>query len=597
MNETIIQKIEEAPQSPGVYMFKDEEGNVLYVGKAKNLRNRLRSYLSSNVPHKISVMLKKAQELEIITTDTELNAFILENNLIKTHKPPYNVMLKDDKTYPYIKLALKDPFPYLEITRRVEKDGSMYFGPYVPAWAVRETLKTLTQSFPIRRCKRDLTKVKGQRPCLNHQLKKCLAPCSGEVSRDEYMEVVNELISLMEGEGAKIIEKLKREMHQAAENLEFERAAKIRDRIFAIEKILERQKVLLEDKLDLDAVGVATRDDFTAFCVLFIRKGMVVGEKDFVFEESSVEEAFNALLREFYLDSLNNPPLIITDVEVDPSWTKILNIQIEKPTSRHFLDVVYFANTKAKEHLENYLCEKRESEEVLEEAKRMLKLKKAPIRIEGYDISNLFGKEAVGSMVVFEHGRPAKSQYRRFKIRWVEGIDDYGMHREVMRRRISHNEWKRPDLILIDGGLGQLNKIVEVLEEAGWECDVLAISKGDARDHIWSREGEINIPQNHPVYFLLQRVRDESHRFALAYHRKLREKELFETTLDSIDGIGPVRKARILNLLAQTHPQLPKMEDLVQTCGVPPKIAREVARLLEEYYGDKGIRKGHRQQG
>ncbi len=579
MTETIAEKIREAPDKSGVYLFKDKEGNVLYVGKAKNLRNRLRSYLSSKVPHKISVMLKKAWDLEVMTTDSELNAFILENNLIKTHKPPFNVMLKDDKTYPYIRIAMKDPFPFIEITRRVQRDGSIYYGPYVPAWAVRETIKVLTQSFPIRRCKRDLTKTKQNRPCLNHQMGKCLGPCCGNVSREEYMEVVKELIELMEGRGSSIVDRLEKEMMEAADNLEFEKAAKLRDRIFSIRKIMERQKMLLEEKLDMDVIGEAAERETVCLCVIFVRKGMVVGEKPFIFDDAQVEEAIEALFREFYLEAQERPPVILTRCRSSIEWEDVLNIKVKAPWNRQTEEIVAFAREKAQEELRRHLEKKREAEELMEEAVRVLGLKRPPLRIEGYDISNLQGREATGSMVVFELGKPAKSQYRRFKIRYIQGPDDYAMHEEVMRRRLSHTEWKRPDLILIDGGPGQLKRVASVVQDAGWDVDILAISKGEDRDHIWSLKGEIELPSSHPVYHLLQRVRDESHRFALSHHRRLRSKRMLEGLLDGIEGVGPARKLKILQAIS-LRDEIPPAHVLAKECNIPLRIAQEVVRIL-----------------
>ncbi len=589
MNEAVVEAIKSAPDKPGVYVFKDEEGNPLYVGKARSLKNRLRSYLSCHVPHKISVMLTKACELDIFTTDTELDAFILENNLIKTYRPPFNVMLRDDKNYPYIRIVTTDPYPYIEIIRKVERDGCRYYGPYVPTWAVRETLKTLTESFPIRRCKTDLTKIRQKRPCLNHQLGKCLAPCCGEVSREEYLEVVNDLIRVMEGEGDSIIEKLTKKMNEAAENLEFERAARFRDRIFSIKRILERQRMLLHEKINMDVMGVAQQEDTVCVAVVFIRKGMVIGEKEFVFEEASKEEAIDAFLREFYGSDRENSSLLLTSEFVPEHWSAVLGVEVVKPKNSQHSQVIDFAESKAQEHLKEFLEQKRTQTEVLHQAKVMLGLSRIPLRIEGYDISNIQGQEAVGSMVVFEMGKPTKFQYRRFRIKGVFHPDDYSMHEEVMKRRVRHLDWRKPDLILIDGGMGQLNRVVKVLEEVGWDMDVLAISKDRDRDHIWNTDGEISIPKDHPVYHLLQRVRDESHRFALSYHRRLRRKRTLEGVIEGINGIGPVRKTRILKFIAENPEYIYDPKEMAKSCGIPIKVAEKVVELLKEYYQQKGV--------
>ncbi len=599
MNKRVEEVIKSAPAKSGVYLFKDKRGSVLYVGKAKNLRSRLRSYLSPSVPHKISVMLKKAEDLELITTDTELNAFILENNLIKTHRPPFNVMLKDDKNYPYIKVALKDPFPYIEVVRRVEKDGSLYYGPYVPAWMVRETLKTITESFPIRRCKRDLTRAKANRPCLNHQMGKCLAPCCGEVSQKEYMRVVEEVVQILEGRGDELVARLERQMKEAAERLEFERAARIRDKIAAIKRVSERQRVLLKERVDADVIGMAEGGKTLSLCVLFVRRGMVIGEKAFFFEDTPKEEAMDALFRELYLDSPSVPPLIIAPEGSGENWRDILKAQIPQEVPTEFKDVLAFANQKAREHLSEHASLSEAKRKVLEEAARVLGLKRPPVRIEGYDISNTSGGEAVGSMVVFEEGEPAKSLYRRFRVR-LPGPDDYAMHEEVMRRRVSHEEWGIPDLILVDGGPGQLRRVEKVVKEAGWKCDVLAISKGKDRDHIWCAEGEKDVEKGSPVYLLLQRVRDESHRFALSYHRRLREKGSLSTELESIRGVGPKRRDRILKFLASIQPRIPSPEEVSRQCSIPLSIAASVVELVKQRYKGAGgkdaqkVRKAHR---
>ena len=339
---------------------------------------------------------------------------------------------------------------------------------------------------------------------------------------------------------------------------------------------MERQKVLLEQKVDLDVLGFAKEGGVICLCLVFVRNGMVVGEKPFFFEEAEPEEAFEALVREFYMEDREKVPIL--SAAPVPLLLK-QTLEFIEPDA-NYKNVLVFAQIKAREHLTEYLEGRRSRRRLLEEARVLLGLRRLPFRIEGYDISNIQGEEAVGSMVVFEDGEPAKSEYRRFRIKCVEGPNDYAMHQEVIRRRIAHSEWRRPDLILIDGGVGQLNSVLEVIREARWDVDVLAISKGEDRDYIWGPSGALDVPKGHPVYHLLQRVRDESHRFAVSYHRRLRAKASFEG-IEAIKGIGPKRRERILKFLAE-HPDVEDPEELAKGCGIPVRLASEVLRILRE---------------
>ncbi|NPA15382.1 MAG: excinuclease ABC subunit UvrC [Deferribacteres bacterium] len=586
MKEFLKEEIRKSPASPGVYLFKDGEGRILYVGKAKNLSHRLKSYLSNNLPYKTKKMLELAEHVEVITTDSELDAFILESNLIKTHQPPFNVLLKDDKHYPYIRIDVSDPFPYLEITRRVKNDHALYYGPYVPTWAVRETLKVVTQAFPIRRCTQNLAKSRSKRPCLNFQIKRCLAPCSGNVTREEYRKIVDKVVELLEGKGEELIKRLEEEMYAASERLEFEKAARLRDQIFSVKKILERQKSLLTEKIDMDVLATECSGNQTALTVLFVRKGMLIGEKIHLFNTSNREEALDAIFREYYLDAPQLPDVIMTyDVERILTWIRLLSekkrVEARTPWTPQLEELLELAGKKARERLEESTKRRKNTEKLLDEAKRLLGLKKTPHRIEGYDISNTYGKEAVGSMVVFIDGEPSKSDYRRFKIKQVKEVNDYAMHREVLRRRFQHREWELPELVVIDGGYGHLHAAEEVLKEMGIEADVIAISKGEKGDEIWSKGGKIPLNLWHPVMHLIQRVRDESHRFAVSYHRRLRSRESFSSLLESIPGVGVKRKERIMKEVSSLE-ELKRMspEELSSKCGIPLNIAEKILENL-----------------
>ncbi len=587
MKDFLKEEIKKSPDSPGVYIFRDKDGRVLYVGKAKNLSHRLKSYLSDYLSHKIRKMLDMATSIEIITTDSELDAFILESNLIKTYQPPFNVLLKDDKHYPYIRLDVKDPFPYLEIVRRIKNDGALYYGPYVPTWAVRETLKVITQSFPIRRCRQDLTKSKSKRPCLNFQIKRCLAPCAGKITQEEYRKIVDKVVEILEGRGEYLIEKLEKEMFEASERLEFEKAARLRDQIFSIKRILERQKVLLSERIDMDVLALEKEKEKIALAVLFVRKGMLIGEKVYLLDTQEEEEVFATLLREYYLEVGVVPDVILTDrTEIVSKWLPLIlkkkETKIKAPWNTQLKELFRFAKKKAKEKLIESIEKQKSTEFLLRQVQEFLGLKKLPYRIEGYDISSLYGGEAVGSMVVFVNGEPLKSEYRRFKIRNVQGIDDYAMQREVLKRRFEHSEWDWPDLIVMDGGYGHVRSAMKVVEEMGIDVDVVSISKGEKEDELWNINGKINVSPHHPVMHLIQRVRDESHRFAVSYHKKLRKKESFASFLDSIPGVGIRRKEKIMRNV-KSFEELSTMspEELSLKCGIPLYVAKQILENLK----------------
>lgn len=526
IREEIVSTINSSPDLPGCYIWKDAKGKVLYVGKAKSLKNRLKSYLREDLPYKIKIMVRKACSLEIITTDNEVNAYILEQNLIKTHKPTFNTLLKDDKSYPYLRIAIRDEFPYVEITRRPQGDGSIYLGPYPSANALREAIRMLLEAFPLRQCKKDLRKLKFARPCLKHQIGRCYGPCGGKITKEEYWKIVKGFLDFIKGEVKEYLEKLEQEMFEASENLDFERAIVLRDRIRAVQQLLETQKVMLPEKLNIDVIVGVEKDGISVVNITFVRNGMVIGEKRFTEIMPVRENIFNAIF-EIYSDRKDVIEYILVDDENFETVRKVMDssfkINVKRADSENENILMEFVMEKTRRFLEDYILEEGKWMILSKELKEKLKLSKLPSRIEGYDMSNLSGEHPVGSMVVFIDGKEAKSEYRRFAIKEAPKRADIYMHEEVIKRRLEHEEWEYPDLIILDGTLTHLRRIRRILREKNLDIDVIAISESKDHDRIWNEEGEVIIDTSNPVFLFIQRVRDEAHRFALSYQRKRRE--------------------------------------------------------------------------
>ena len=587
----LVAAIEEAPSTTGVYVFKDSQGRILYVGKAKSLRSRLRSYLNlRHLTPKIRHMVSRAVKVEWMETASELEAFILESNLIKAHRPPYNVMLKDDKRYPYLRLALSEAYPYLELVRRPQKDGSLYYGPYVPAWAVRETMSLLSQIFPLRRCRGPLKKQ--SRPCLNFQMGRCLGPCARPVDHEEYADLVEGVRRVLEGKGREVLEELQKRMEALAGELRFEEAARVRDQIFALQRIMERQRVLLTGEKDLDFILWEGDGRFYLF-LLMVRRGMLLGEKGFVLEAGDGLEAF---FREFYGRGREIPPRIVL-VPSHPAkgtlqeWLTHLKgekvlVTMGRGEERVLLSL---AREKLVQFKEEWGARRREMEDLLVDLSRLLRLSQVPRRIEAYDVSNLVGREAVGSMVTFVDGEPAKEDYRHFTIRTVEGIDDYAMMREVLRRRLEHGEWELPQLVLIDGGRGHVEAAREVLEDKGVEgveVRSLAKERGERFERIYfpGETEPLVLEPSSPVTHFLQRIRDEAHRFGITHHRRKRGKERLTSLLEQIPGVGPVRRRRLLQVFGSLDAIAEaSVDDLASVPGITPVLAMRIKDFLEEY--------------
>ena len=586
--------------------MKDRDDRVIYVGKAKNLRARVCSYFGGTDSRRmIPFLLSRIRDMEFVVTETEKEALILENNLIKKHKPRYNINLRDDKNFYSIRIDTKENFPRFQLVRRVKKDGARYFGPYSSSASVKETFYYLHRIFPLRTC-RDLEFKTRKRPCMEFQIKRCLAPCCGLVTDRDYRKIVAEAILFMEGRGGRLVRQLRSRMNRAAEGLDFEEAARTRDRIGAIEATLEKQRIVSSSFRDQDIFALYREGDRIQVYAIYVRRGAIIGQRSFPLLKTGMESsgALSSLLKQYYSTGVTVPGEIIIpehmeDAQVIEQWLG------EKKKGRVSLVVPRRGDKKALlamalSNAENVLRagEKLEAdnEGTLETLAKVLLLKKVPRRIEGFDISNLGGKYAVGSLVSFNRGVPEKSGYRRFRIRTKEDADDYGMMREVLERRYSRGK-ELPDLIIVDGGKGQLGVALSVLSGLGLgEVDIIGLAKkshthkpGETstvfrdRDRVYlpNRKNPLYLDKHPRALLLLQRVRDEAHRFAITYHRKVKEKEDFRSVLDDIPGIGTARKnallAHFLDMDTIENASREKLEEV-------PGIGKDAAKRISEYF-------------
>ena len=567
-SEHLHNKLTSLPTRPGVYLMKDAVDHIIYVGKGKSLRQRVRSYFQAGADKtiKTQVLVSKIVDFDYIVTDTEKEALILENNLIKKHRPRYNVNLKDDKTYPSIRLSIHEEYPRLTFVRQVKKDGALYFGPYSSSNAVRDLLHILNKLFPLRHCARK-TFRRRKRPCINYQLKRCLAPCCLDVSKEAYDKVVKEVLLLLRGQDQELLVHLTSAMKKAAQNLDFEKAALIRDQIGGIKHVLEKQKVVSSRPMDQDIIGFFRQDRQVEFFVFFVRQGRLVGNQSLLVKRVTVddEEVVSSFVTQYYDEGRFIPtevivPLPLESQETVEEWLrekKEKKVRIMYPQRGERRGLVRMAGENAKLNWENRRSRQEQMQRTLEELRGRFHLRRLPQSIECFDISNLFGEEAVGSMVRFESGEPKKTKYRHYKIKTVDQADDYGMMYEVIMRRLRHGakEGDCPDLIVVDGGKGQLQIARQVMSELGiYDIDVIGLVKSRYNDSqrtpekvfLANRKDPIILTKHHSVLHLLQRIRDESHRFAITYHRKLRQKKQTASVLDDIPGIGPAKKKNLL---------------------------------------------------
>ncbi|KEI94774.1 excinuclease ABC subunit UvrC [Clostridium botulinum] len=576
-------QLKNLPDKPGVYLMKNNLGEIIYVGKAKILKNRVRQYFQKSQKHseKVKAMVKNIEEFEYIITDSEIEALILECNLIKKYRPKYNILLKDDKHYPFIKVTLAEDFPRVISTRKVTKDGSKYFGPYVDGSSVKDIIELIKKTFPIRTCKKNIVEgAKAIRPCLNYQIGLCKAPCAQYIKKSEYREIIDDVIKLLSGKHLDIVENFKLNMEKAAENLEFEKAAMLRDKINIIEKIGEKQKIILNNFDNEDYISLYSDGKDTCFQVFFLRNGKIVGREHFIIEDTfdtNSSTLISNFLKEFYGGTAYIPKTIyVPNIEDEALLEQWLTLKKESkstikiPIKGEKKNILVLVEKNAKTTLENfklkYLQEKALYDNVLKDLKNILRLQEEPIRIEAFDISNIQGFDSVGSMVVFEKGRAKPSDYRRFKINTVKGADDYKSMKEILTRRFQHglSEIKSiqdrklefssgrfsvfPDLILMDGGKGQINIALEVLNTFNIDipvCGMVKDNKHKTRGLIYNGE-EIIINKYGSVMKFITRVQDEVHRFAISYHRSLRGKNSFHSLLDDIPNIGEKRKKDLL---------------------------------------------------
>lgn len=586
------------PEAPGVYLFKDGSGRVIYVGKAKHIRKRVRSYFKpfKSMTRKTALMMKQACSLEWILTDSENEAFILESTLIKRYLPRYNIILRDDKRYPCLRLDLKEPYPRLQIVRRIKKDGALYFGPFSSARSVRSTLKVIDRIFQLRKCK-ERRLPKRTRPCLNFQMERCLGPCTQDVKPAVYRNVVRQVRLFLEGRDKELVTQLKMEMETAAEILDFERAARIRDQISAIERTVERQHVVSSRLDDKDVIGVVEGKSSIRVALLFVRRGYLMGSRHFLFRSRAGKpaEVLEAFIKQYYAQGVFIPREIIVSLDVHDlpaigAWLSSLSgrkVYIHKPMRGEKRRLVGMAIANAESALDDETS--LSGTALMEEVAKGLRLREPPSVVEGLDISTLFGDQAVGTVVRFVDGQPHRSGYRNYRIREVQDIDDYGMMAEMVSRRTARGDL--PDLVVVDGGKGHLHTVLKVMESIGEEQRpaVIALAKaderkGEKRDKIYipGRKNPLLLEPNDPVLLFLMRVRDEVHRRAISYHRRLRNKAFTVSHLDRIPGIGKIRKNYLLKqfesmeAIARARP-----EELASVPGISTSLAKKINQFFQ----------------
>lgn len=660
MNEKIQSVLNSLPHKPGIYLMKDAEGTILYVGKAISLYNRVRSYFqeSSDLSPKNRSMVAKIEDIEFLVVRNEVEALVLESNYIKQYRPKYNVLMRDDKSYPYIKVSLTEDFPRVYRVRSFHRDGNRYFGPYTNSGAVDATLDLLNKLFAFRTCRYDASAwappASGEppsgwkqkllpRPCTQYYIHRCIAPCVAYATREEYMAVIKQVILFLEGKHDEVLKSLQEKMQAAAEELNFEEAARMRDRIQAVERILEKQRVIsTEGQDDQDVIAFASGDDETCVMAFFFRNGKLIGREFFILQgtrESTPGEIMTSFLQQFYESSPHVPPEIVVEAEPDDraviqAWLREKRkgaVTIAAPKRGDKVRLIEMVKQNAQQVLEQqrikWLTDSQKTQMALEEIQEALNLASPPQRIECYDISNTQGTNSVGAMVVFEGGRPKNSEYRRFKIKTVEGPNDFASHQEVLRRRFRaaakaqqaenapvevvpneivldeasadgedgssetaigtdsgsfHHEWAMPDLIIIDGGKGQLSAAMEVMQELHLDIPTVGLAKENEEIFIPGSPDPIMLPRSSQGLYMVQRIRDEAHRFGITYHRKLRSDRTFKSVLDEIPGIGPKRKQALMKHFGSVRAMsAASVEDLAALDG----MTRDAAEKVKEYIG------------
>lgn len=609
MNEEELRLI---PTTPGVYMMKNEADQILYVGKANSLRHRVRSYFQPAKIHppRIARMVEQVVKVDFITTASELEALALECNLIKEHRPKYNVRLRDDKQYPWLKVTWQEPFPRVYIVRRPQRDGARYYGPFTEAGALREILRLLRKIFPIRSCKRNLNPEERRRPCLNYHIGRCLAPCAGEVGEETYRQMIQDFCRILEGHTEQLEAKLKQEMEAAASRREYEEAAVYRDKLRALQKVAQRQTVVSTNPIDRDVFGLAVTEEGSFIQVLQIRRGKLIGKEGFLFTDlvSETEEFLRSFLLQYYdeLDYIPKEvilPALLPDQAAVTAWLserKQQKVELIHPKRGEKFQLLRMAQENAEILLEGELTRRKQAAAAtrlaLERLRDLLALPQIPQRIEAFDISHWQGEEPVAAMVVFLDGRPAPEAYRRFRIRGINKIDDYASLQEAVGRRFLRGRKEQeeeepnpgflpfPDLLVIDGGKGQLNAVCAKMAALGWD-ELPVISLAEKEEEIYQRGAEepLRLARDDQALHLLQHLRDEAHRFALTFHRARRQKQSFASALDQIKGIGPKRKKALLQKFGSLRQiREASLEELLSVEGMTVSAARAVLEGLEE---------------
>ena len=653
MNEKIQSVLNSLPHKPGIYLMKDAEGTIIYVGKAISLFNRVRSYFqeSTDLSPKNRSMVARIEDIEFFVVKNEVEALVLESNYIKQYRPKYNVLMRDDKSYPYIKISLTEDFPRVYRVRSFHRDGNRYFGPYTNSGAVDATLDLLNKLFAFRTCRYDASAwaapASGEpspgwkqkllaRPCTQYYIHRCVAPCVAYATREEYNAIIKQVILFLEGKHDEVVKTLQEKMQAAAEDLNFEEAARIRDRIQAVERVLEKQRIIsTEGQDDQDVIAFASGADETCAMTFFFRNGKLVGREFFILQgtrDSSPGEIMTSFLQQFYESSPHIPPEILVEAEPDDrpviqAWLRDRRkgaVTITTPRRGEKLRLIEMVQQNAQQVLEQqrikWLSDSQKTQLALEELQEALNLAAPPQRIECYDISNTQGTNSVGAMVVFEAGRPKNSEYRRFKIKTVEGPNDFASHQEVLRRRFRavankqntgspqiattaaeevladdgdigiadgtspqlHHEWAMPDLIIIDGGKGQLSAAMEVLQELHIDIPTVGLAKENEEIFTPGSPDPIILPRSSQGLYMVQRIRDEAHRFGITYHRKLRSDRTFKSVLDEIPGIGPKRKQALMKNFGSVRAMgNASVEDLAALEG----MTRDAAEKVKEYIG------------
>lgn len=603
MSDNLLKELPVVFSGPGVYLMKDASGTIIYVGKARNLKKRLSSYFSGTgrLDKKTEVLVKKISTFETIITDTEKEALILESNLIKKHRPRYNVILKDGKRYPSLRLDTKNSYPFLEIVRKTKKDGAMYFGPFSSAGAVRQTVKVINKTFRLRKCKTKDFQNRS-RPCLNYQMGICLGPCCHNIDETVYQEIVREVSLFLKGRAHELIKNIKKEMIEASENHEFEKAAQLRDKMFSIEKTVEKQIAVTTDFMDRDVIAIAGEKDLSMIVVLFVRGGLLLGSHRFPLHEtmSSDAEIIGAFIKQYYEKSSFIPKEILTSTNLEDSmvleeWMKDLKgekVSISWPRRGEKARLSHIAMQNAENELKNHIISEEAHKNLLLRLQNKLGMDKIPNHIECFDNSNISGKEPVSGLVVFNHGKFERSSYRKYKLRTVNAQDDYAGMSEVLKRRFGNTENKvpLPDLLMVDGGKGQLNIAVSVTRDLNLvgRFDIIGIAKrneqkGETEDKIYKpgRANPVNMGREGDLLVFLQRIRDEAHRFAISFHRTRRNKTSIRSALDDVPGIGKKRKEKLLKHFGSIKKiRAATLEELSALPGMNIKAAKALIHTL-----------------